>query len=82
MGVLLRGCFVQRDFASAAIAAAAAFFAQVILATVLGAGHADTGGFLFADRAVERHLGHFSDFFLGGVALVGRVTISRQRCAS
>jgi hypothetical protein len=32
-----------------------AFFAQVIVAGVFGAGHANSRGFLFADAARERH---------------------------
>jgi hypothetical protein len=44
---------ISPEIALAAIAAALAFFAQVIGAGVLGAVDADFGGWLVADRALE-----------------------------
>jgi hypothetical protein len=50
----LRG-LIERDLAIATIAAAAAMLANVHAAGVLRAIHANTGGFLLADAAGERH---------------------------
>src|SRR5712671_2381457 len=72
---------VQPDLAGAAVAAAGTFFAEVILATILGAGDADSRGFLFADATGKRHSRHFPVFFLTEVA-AGPEMASRQRWAS
>jgi hypothetical protein len=73
---------VQRHFATTTIAAPGTLFAKVILTTVLGAGDANSSGFLFADTASKRHgASQFPDFFLGGAA-AGLEMTSRQRCAS
>ena len=46
---------IQRHFTIAAITTAAAAFAEVIGASVLGAVHANARGFLLADAARKRH---------------------------
>jgi hypothetical protein len=45
----------EADFAVAAVAARAAFFAEMIGARILGALHANAGGLFFADTADKRH---------------------------
>src|SRR6266704_133768 len=72
---------VQPDFAGTAVAAAGAFFAEMILATVLGARDTDLRGFFFADATRKCHSRHFPVFFLIGVAACPEMA-SRQRWAS
>ena len=45
----------QSHLAPTTVAAPGAFFAEMILATVLGASHTDSSGFLFADATGKRH---------------------------
>jgi hypothetical protein len=61
---------VEAEFAVAAVAARAAFFAEMIGARIFGAGDADTGGFFFADTADKGHgNGHWVfRFALAGAA--------------
>jgi hypothetical protein len=46
---------VQMDFAVAAVAAGAAFFAEMVGARIFGASDANAGGLFFADTADKRH---------------------------
>jgi len=54
-GMWMRGGFLERDFALAAIAATPAALAEMVVASVLGAEGADSGGFLLADAARKGH---------------------------
>ena len=47
---------IERHFATAAVAAAIALFAQMIAARIFGATNADTRRFFFTDAADERHI--------------------------
>lgn len=54
-GMRMRGGFLERHFALAAITATAAALAEVVIAGVLGAEGANPGGFLLTDTT---HKGH------------------------
>ena len=60
----------QTDFAVAAVAACAAFFAEMVGARVFGAPDTNAGGLFFADTADKRHgYGHWDFRFVpAGVA--------------
>jgi len=75
--VAMRGC-VERYFAFAAIAALQAFLADMVVARVFGAPHANPRRRLIANTALEWH--RMGYLFLGG--WLGAVNRARQRCAS
>ena len=71
---------IQMHLALATIAAAMAFLAEMVIAGVLGAPHADMRGFFAANAAQERHGCYF---FLPGGGPDGWLNRNaRQRCAS
>jgi hypothetical protein len=49
------GVVRQHDFTFAAVAAAQAFFAEMVVARILGAAHTDAHRFLSADATWKRH---------------------------
>jgi hypothetical protein len=61
---------VEAEFAVAAVAACAAFFAEMVRARILGACDANAGGFFFADTTDKGHSnGHWVfRFALAGAA--------------
>lgn len=79
---------LERYFAVATITAASALVTEVVATSVLGAVHADAGGFFFADAAKKRHSsGHLFVRTAGLAEAAGVVagcleSIDRQRCAS
>src|ERR1019366_4076134 len=71
----------QVHFTFAAIAAPQALFAEMVVAGVLGATDANSGGFLSTDAASERHEPYFFlPEVLGGGG--GAMRVARQRWAS
>jgi hypothetical protein len=53
----MRPCVIEADFTVAAIAAGAAFFAEMVGAGIFGAADAYSGGLFFANAADKWHDG-------------------------
>ena len=78
-----KGPGFEVDFAVTAVAACAAFFAEVVGTGVLGATNANAGGLFLANAADKRHgCGHQGFRFVPADAAGWRERVARQRCAS